>query len=72
MLVASLLAKAGVPLEFVSNRLGHAPIRITVEKYCTFMVAGTLRRQGPWIGWPARNERGFRYSISVERSLEVS
>ena len=30
---ASLLAKAGVPLEVVSKRLGHASIGITAERY---------------------------------------
>lgn len=30
---ASLLAKAGVPLEVVSKRLGHSNIAITAERY---------------------------------------
>ena len=30
---ASLLAKAGVPIEVVSKRLGHANIGITMERY---------------------------------------
>ena len=30
---ASLLAKAGVPIEVISQRLGHASIGITVERY---------------------------------------
>ena len=30
---ASLCAKAGVPLEAVSRRLGHASIGITAERY---------------------------------------
>jgi integrase len=30
---ASLLAKAGVPLEVVSKRLGHLNIAITAERY---------------------------------------
>jgi integrase len=30
---ASLLAKAGVPIEVVSKRLGHSTIAITVDRY---------------------------------------
>jgi integrase len=30
---ASLCAQAGVPIEIVSQRLGHASIGITVERY---------------------------------------
>jgi integrase len=30
---ASLLAKAGVAIQVVSKRLGHANIRITMERY---------------------------------------
>jgi integrase len=30
---ASLLAKAGVPIEVVSKRLGHSNIAITVDRY---------------------------------------
>ncbi|HEY6324966.1 MAG TPA: tyrosine-type recombinase/integrase, partial [Candidatus Cybelea sp.] len=30
---ASLCAKAGVPLEVVSNRLGHASIGVTASRY---------------------------------------
>jgi integrase len=30
---ASLLAKAGVPIEVISQRLGHASIGVTVERY---------------------------------------
>ncbi|HEY1869229.1 MAG TPA: tyrosine-type recombinase/integrase, partial [Candidatus Cybelea sp.] len=30
---ASLLAKAGVPIEVISNRLGHSCINITVDRY---------------------------------------
>ncbi|MEO6834839.1 MAG: site-specific integrase, partial [Candidatus Tumulicola sp.] len=32
---ASLLAKAGVPIEVVSQRLGHSTISITVDRYIT-------------------------------------
>jgi integrase len=32
---ASLLAKAGVPIEVVSQRLGHSGIGVTVERYLT-------------------------------------
>jgi integrase len=32
---ASLLAKAGVPIEVVSSRLGHSSIGITVDRYLT-------------------------------------
>ena len=32
---ASLLAKAGVPFEVISNRLGHSCISITVDRYLT-------------------------------------
>lgn len=32
---ASLLAKAGVPIEVVSNRLDHSCIGITVDRYLT-------------------------------------
>jgi integrase len=32
---ASLLAKAGVPIEVVSKRLGHSNIGITVDRYVT-------------------------------------
>jgi integrase len=32
---ASLLAKAGVPLEVISRRLGHSSIAITVDRYMT-------------------------------------
>jgi integrase len=32
---ASLLAKAGVPIEVVSQRLGHSAISITVDRYIT-------------------------------------
>ena len=30
---ASLLSKAGVPIEVVSKRLGHSGIAITVDRY---------------------------------------
>lgn len=30
---ASLLAKAGVPIEVLSKRLGHANIAVTMERY---------------------------------------
>ncbi|HTV73313.1 MAG TPA: tyrosine-type recombinase/integrase [Candidatus Acidoferrales bacterium] len=32
---ASLLAKAGVPIEVISKRLGHSTIGITVDRYVT-------------------------------------
>jgi integrase len=32
---ASLLAKAGVPIEVVSKRLGHSTIGLTVDRYVT-------------------------------------
>ena len=32
---ASLLAKAGVPIEVISKRLGHSDIRITYDRYIT-------------------------------------
>jgi integrase len=32
---ASLLAKAGVPIEVISNRLRHSCISITVDRYLT-------------------------------------
>jgi integrase len=32
---ASLLAKAGVPIEVISNRLGHSCINVTVDRYLT-------------------------------------
>jgi len=32
---ASLLAKAGVPIEVVSSRLGHSGIAVTVDRYLT-------------------------------------
>ena len=32
---ASLLAKAGVPIEVVSQRLGHSTLTITVDRYIT-------------------------------------
>ncbi len=32
---ASLLAKAGVPIEVVSQRLGHSCIGVTVDRYVT-------------------------------------
>ena len=32
---ASLLAKAGVPIEVISHRLGHSHIGITVDRYLT-------------------------------------
>ena len=32
---ASLLAKAGVPIEVISHRLGHSCIGITVDRYLT-------------------------------------
>ena len=32
---ASLLAKGGVPIEVISNRLGHSCISITVDRYVT-------------------------------------
>jgi integrase len=32
---ASLLAKAGVPIEVVSQRLGHSSIGVTVDRYVT-------------------------------------
>ena len=32
---ASLLAKSGVPIEVISQRLGHSTISITVDRYIT-------------------------------------
>jgi integrase len=32
---ASLLAKAGVPIEVISQRLGHSCIGVTVDRYVT-------------------------------------
>jgi integrase len=32
---ASLLAKAGVPIEVISKRLGHSDISITYDRYIT-------------------------------------
>ncbi|HEV3195585.1 MAG TPA: tyrosine-type recombinase/integrase [Candidatus Cybelea sp.] len=32
---ASLLAKSGVPIEVISQRLGHSTISVTVDRYIT-------------------------------------
>jgi integrase len=32
---ASLLAKAGIPIEVISKRLGHSDIRVTYDRYIT-------------------------------------
>ena len=32
---ASLLAKAGVPIEVISKRLGHSDVSITYDRYIT-------------------------------------
>ncbi len=58
---ASLCAKAGVPIEVVSQRLGHASIGVTVERY--LHVYSKPRRRGGRCLWsPGRlvKEKGLR------------
>ncbi len=54
---ASLCAKPGVPLEVVSQRLGHASIGITAERYYTFIQTGMRTRPEPSRGGRLGNQR---------------
>ena len=50
---ASLLAKAGVPIEVVSKRLGHSCIGITVDRYLTVYTdrdAAAVTAFEHWVG----------------------
>ncbi len=55
---ASLCAKAGVPLEVVSQRLGHASIGIPPSGTYTFTQTETPTRLEPSRGWWARESKG--------------
>ncbi len=61
---ASLLAKAGVPIEVISSRLGHSCISITVDRYLTVYqerdaaAAAAFERLVAYLGWwHNQNER---------------
>ena len=54
---ASLCAKAGVPLEVVRQRLGHASIESRPSVICTCIQSETPTRRTPSGGLSARNEK---------------
>lgn len=51
---ASLLGKAGVPLEVVSKRLGHSNIMVTAERYLDVTKTETPRRRAHLKGSSAK------------------
>lgn len=56
---ASLLAQAGVAIEAVSKRLGHATISITVDRYVAMVYRGRGSRQ-------QKGSSGSRASVNGE------